>query len=70
MVRIVPADGRGCRTRFLLGAYVLGGLSEREQAAIEAHVTYCAGCRAECDDLAFVPGLLDLLPSAEIRREV
>lgn len=70
MVRIAPADDKGCRTRFLLGAYLLGGLSEREQAAIEAHLTYCAGCQAECDDLASVPGLLDLLPSAQDRRGV
>lgn len=61
----MSADDRNCRTRFLLGAYVLGGLSEQEEAAVEAHLSYCASCRAQCDDLACVPGLLDLLPPSE-----
>lgn len=66
---MVPAGDRGCRTRFLLGAYVLGALSEREQAAVKAHLAYCAGCQADYDDLAYVHGLLGLLPSAPNRRQ-
>ena len=61
----MPEQDKGCRTRFLLGAYVLGGLSEREEAAVEAHLSYCAGCQAECEELACVPGLLDLIPPGE-----
>lgn len=61
VTRMVPADDGSCRTRFLLGAYVLGGLSDREEAAVEAHLSYCAGCQAEYEELACVPELLDLL---------
>lgn len=65
MTDVVPADDIGCRTRFQLGAYVLGGLSEREEAAVEAHLSSCAGCQAECEELAYVPAMLDLIQSAE-----
>ncbi len=61
MTGTVPGDNTRCGTRFLLGAYVLGGLSEREQAAVEAHLPRCASCQAECAELASVPGWLDLI---------
>jgi hypothetical protein len=47
--------------RFLLGAYVLGGLSEWEETAVEAHLGSCLRCQAEFEDLACVPGWLDQL---------
>lgn len=69
----VPGDDTRCGTRFLLGAYVLGGLSEREEAAIEAHLSHCAHCQAECEELACVPEWLDLIstdafPMAPVQR--
>jgi anti-sigma factor RsiW len=47
--------------RLLLGAYVLGGLSLGEELSVRAHLRRCAQCRAEYDELADFPGLLDLL---------
>jgi hypothetical protein len=44
-----------------LGAFLLGGLAAHEAAAIRAHLGGCAQCRAEHDELACVPGWLDLL---------
>jgi hypothetical protein len=49
-----------------LGAYLLGGLSAAESAAVRAHLSHCATCRAEHDDLALVPALLGLLPAGEV----
>lgn len=45
----------------LLGAYVLGGLSAHEASAVREHLTRCAGCQAEHDELASVTSVLDLL---------
>lgn len=45
----------------LLGAYLMGGLSQEDAAAVRAHLDLCAMCKAEHDDLAPVPGWLDLL---------
>ena len=45
----------------LLGAYVLGGLTASQEAAVRAHLECCAPCRAEHDWLAVVPSWLDLL---------
>ncbi len=53
-------NGTG-HVRMLLGAYVLGGLSQHEEYAVRAHLHRCAACRAEYDGLAEVPPLLDLL---------
>ena len=58
---LVPAEDTGCRVRFLLGAYLLGGLSGTEEAAVEAHLADCPRCQAECGELECVPGWLDLL---------
>ena len=45
----------------LLGAYLMGGLREKDAAAVRAHLETCAMCKAEHDDLAPVPGWLSLL---------
>src|ERR1700689_1480192 len=45
----------------LRGAYLMGGLGEKDAAAVRAHLEVCAMCKAEHDDLAPVPGWLDLL---------
>jgi anti-sigma factor RsiW len=52
----------------LLGAYLLGGLSAAEHAAVREHLDRCALCRAEHDELACVPGWLDLLAESEAER--
>lgn len=62
---MASASGRDSHVQMLLGAYLLGGLSAAETAAVRAHLGRCAACRAEHDDLALVPALLSLLPAAE-----
>jgi hypothetical protein len=49
--------------RPLLGGYVLGGLDHADQLTVDAHLSGCAGCRAEVDRLAAVPELLQRLPA-------
>lgn len=56
-----PEPGRSRHVQLLLGAYVLGGLSPQEEAAVEAHLPQCAQCRAEYEEMASVPVWLDLL---------
>ena len=46
----------------LLGAYLLGGLEPADVAAFEQHLESCAECRAELDELASLPALLDAVP--------
>lgn len=46
----------------LLGAYLLGGLEPADVAAFEQHLDSCAECRAELDELASLPALLDAVP--------
>lgn len=48
----------------LLGAYVLGALSDQDHRTLTAHLPCCPRCRAELDDLAGLPRLLDLLEPA------
>lgn len=48
--------------RLLLGAYVLGGLNERDRHAFDAHLSTCAECREELAQAAPLPGLLRRLP--------
>ncbi len=56
----------GCREwRERLGAYVLGQLSEDEQAATSAHIDGCAACRAEAESLA---PLAELMSKADPAR--
>ncbi len=49
----------------LLGAYLLGGLKPDDAAAFDHHLTVCARCRQELDDLASLPALLDAVPVAD-----
>ena len=49
----------------LLGAYLLGGLEPAEASRFEHHLTACADCRRELDEIASLPALLDALPVAD-----
>lgn len=60
----IAGEGTG-HVRMLLGAYILGGLSEHEEYSVRAHLRRCAKCRAEHDELAEVLPLLDLLAAEE-----
>ncbi len=57
-------EGTG-HVQMLLGAYLLGGLSEHEEYSVRAHLRRCAKCRAEHDELAEILPLLDLLAAEE-----
>jgi predicted anti-sigma-YlaC factor YlaD len=57
---MATAADRG-HVQLQLGAYVLGGLSAAEEAAVQAHLDRCAQCRDEYEELACVPSFLDLL---------
>ena len=46
----------------LLGAYLLGGLDDDDQAAFASHLKDCAACREELAGLEKLPMLLDALP--------
>lgn len=63
--RTASATEGGGHVRLLLGAYVLGGLSAPEEAAVRAHLDRCGQCRAEHAELACVPQWLDLLAQDE-----
>lgn len=62
---MASARERGTHVQILLGAYILGGLSAAEDAAVREHLDRCALCRAEHDELTCVPGWLDLLAESE-----
>ncbi|MFI2564199.1 anti-sigma factor family protein [Paenarthrobacter sp. NPDC018779] len=49
----------------LLGAYLLGGLEADEARAFEDHLTRCAECRKELEELESLPALLDAVPAAD-----
>jgi anti-sigma factor RsiW len=49
----------------LLGVYVLGGLRGHQETQVRAHLSRCARCRAEYEELAEVPALLDLITAEE-----
>jgi anti-sigma factor RsiW len=66
---MASAGERGKHVQILLGAYLLGGLSAHEEAAVRAHLDCCAQCQAEHDELACVPAWLDLLAEAEPASE-
>ncbi|HUZ23538.1 MAG TPA: zf-HC2 domain-containing protein, partial [Streptosporangiaceae bacterium] len=57
---MAPPDQEG-HVQLQLGAYVLGGLSATEEAAVRAHLDTCAQCRVEHEELTCVPSWLDLL---------
>ncbi len=54
--------------RVLLGALVLGGLSDNDRVTVTQHLRTCADCRAELAELAPLPGLLSRVP-AEARDD-
>jgi anti-sigma factor RsiW len=62
MRRSVPLCGQ---VTMLLGAYILGGLRGRQETRVRAHLSRCARCRAEYEELAEVPALLDLITAEE-----
>jgi anti-sigma factor RsiW len=62
---MVLARERGTHVQILLGAYLLGGLSAAEEAAVREHLDRCVPCRAEHDELARIPGWLDMLAGPE-----
>ena len=49
-----------------LAGYILGGLSADEADEFEAHLASCGTCRAEVDEMASLPSLLDAVPAAEL----
>jgi len=49
----------------LLGVYVLGGLLGHQETRVRAHLTRCVRCRAEYEELAEVPALLDMITGEE-----
>ena len=52
----------------LLGPYVLGKLSDDLRADVEEHLSWCAGCRVECQELREVLVALALLSEAHLRE--
>jgi anti-sigma factor RsiW len=63
---MASAVNRGRHVRLLLGAYVLGGLTVPQEAAVRAHLERCEPCRAEHDELASIRSWLDLLTPEEL----
>jgi predicted anti-sigma-YlaC factor YlaD len=53
------------RVRILLGAFVLGGLEGQHEALVRTHLAGCGRCRAEYEELAEVPPLLDMITAEE-----
>jgi anti-sigma factor RsiW len=51
-------------TRILIGAYVLGGLSDTDRRTLEAHLPACDECRDELARSAPLTGLLRRAPQA------
>jgi anti-sigma factor RsiW len=62
MRRSRPACGQ---VTILLGAYTLGGLRGHQETQVRAHLSHCARCRAEAEQLAEVPAFLDLITAEE-----
>ena len=60
-VRMRGTGNDNAHARMLLGAFILGGLSDHEATAVRAHLDVCAECKTEHDYLACVPGWLDLV---------
>ena len=59
----------GKHVSILLGVYVLGGLRGEEEARVTEHLTRCVRCRAEYEELAEVPPLLDLVAQGETEAQ-
>lgn len=65
-VRLMRRTGRTCgQVKILLGVYVLGGLRGSQETRVTTHLAGCARCRAEYEELAEVPALLDMLTGEE-----
>lgn len=47
--------------RVSLGVYLVGAIDAGERAEVDEHLRTCARCRAELDDLAILPSMLDQL---------
>ncbi|MFC7620318.1 anti-sigma factor family protein [Microlunatus sp. GCM10028923] len=56
------------QARLSLAAHLFGAIDPAEGAEVEQHVRDCPSCRAELDDLAELPPLLDRLTPADIAR--
>lgn len=54
--------------RMLIGAYVLGGLSETDRRALESHLPTCQECRDELARSAPLAGLLRRVPGMSAPR--
>jgi predicted anti-sigma-YlaC factor YlaD len=64
------AMNRGEHVQLLLGAYVLGGLTASQEAAVRAHIDRCERCRAEYEELAVIPSWLDLLVAEDLADDL
>ena len=60
MVTCLMGTADSGHVQMLLGAYILGGLSECEEFSVRSHLGRCLRCRFEYDDLAVLPAVLDL----------
>jgi predicted anti-sigma-YlaC factor YlaD len=56
-------------TTLSLGVYLLGALDPAEHAEVEAHLAECALCRAELDELAGLPVMLERLTLEDLTPE-
>lgn len=65
MLKSLDDDGH---VRTLLGVYLLGGMSARDEAEVRAHLDVCQDCRDERDYLAVVPQWLDLVKESAAGR--
>ncbi len=52
-------------THLLLGAFVLGGLSDEDVAEFRNHLRSCAQCRLELDRVAGLPRVLEVVRPSE-----
>jgi anti-sigma factor RsiW len=52
----------------LLGAFILGGLSDEDAQDFRDHLQSCPDCRQELDRLAGLPRLLELLRHSQPGR--
>ena len=49
-----------------LGVYILGAISPADRSAVDRHLAWCAGCRAELTGLAALPGRLGGVPATDV----
>jgi anti-sigma factor RsiW len=59
-------EGPACeQVKVLLGVYVLGGLRGYQKTRVKTHLARCSRCRAEYEELAELPALLDMITGKE-----